>query len=375
MSYDFATLQICPHRIIDDLVVLEEPMRNSVVFPVRPVNDDVTVKIDGTVIPKMGSSGIVPVVFSKLEPYRIVKNVSDLVYLQINGAIQRIELTPGAAVSALSLGRYLQSKTNDAIFKVRNGHIVMEAVVGKSATFHDPRIEDKFATLPDTTRCLAAYSALGITPGRTSKSKAGYPGWSIEFDANLQQTSLVFNDVIPNLNPVIQLSYTTVASYCPRCEGSSYEYDYRVKDSSFETVRNSDLLAQELDKFIFTRLGSHFKWRWMGSNIMDRIGGKALGAPGVVDLDVSNAFNVYQNIKSQQASLFAGQNVTDAEFPGSIRSISSQSQPNDPTIVYTNITVSNRSLLPVQLTRLISTPDPFTALVAPDGTGPYMFRG
>jgi hypothetical protein len=375
MSYDFATLQICTHRIVDDLVVFTDESRDTVAFPVQPVNDDVQVTIDGIAIPAKGLYARFPVIFAKAEPYRVVRNVSDLVLLQINNTVHTIELPPGSAKTALSLAAYLQTFSPDVVFSIENGHIIMKAAPGTTARFQDPRLTDPLLSLPSSTRALATYSNLGITPGRTAKTVKSRPGWSLEQDTGLNTTYLKFAEPIKNDTPVMLLSYTTVATFCPRCQGSSYEYDYRVKDSTFETVRNSDLLAQELDKFIFTRLGSHFKWTWMGSNLIDRIGGKSVGTQSIIDIDVTSAFSVYKNIKSQQSSLLAGQDVTDAEFPGNLVSVSSTVLPDDPTVVYSKIVVSNRSATAVELTRIVGTPDPFAALVAPDGSGPYTLRG
>ena len=231
---------------------------------------------------------------------------------------------------------------------------------------------DPTASLPLTLRVEGCYRDLGITAGREARYTLTYPGWQIESNEVLNEYYLVFNNAIRNSTPVINLTYNTIASFCRRCQGSTYEFDYRVVNSSYEIVRDTDLLAQELDKFLFTQIGSHFKWRWLGSDLFNQIGSKSIDAASRVNLDVTTAFATYQNIKTQQASTFRMQNVTDAEFPAAILRVNAVSPPDDPTVVVADLLVSNRSQQEVPMTRVVGNSDP---LSLSGSSSAYIFRG
>jgi hypothetical protein len=140
------------------------------------------------------------------------------------------------------------------------------------------------------------------------------------------------------------------------------EFDYSIVNNSYERVSDADLLAQEFDKFLFTKLGSHWKWPWLGSRVMDRVGGKGssaqVTASSMLTLDVGRAFSVYQNIKSQQSQNFT-QDVTDAEYPLTIKSVNVSTLPNDPTVALMNIVIICRSAQPIALRRIVGNPNPY----------------
>jgi len=372
MSYDFATLQVCKHTIVDESSILDSETRSRLTFQKQPISG-VSVTVDGNTIPANGLFGKQSVVFARKEPYRITKNVSDLIYVANKlGEARYVELPPGLAISAKTLTSYLNIHIPEAAFVVKNGHVVAEPKLGETLLFKNPRLVDPAVSLPATTRVEGCYRDLGIIAGREARYTLIYPGWKVESNDVLNEYYLVFDNSIRNSTPVVNLTYNTIAPFCSRCQGSTYEFDYRVVDSSYETVRNTDLLAQELDKFMFTQIGSHFKWRWLGSDLFNQIGGKSLDASSRVNLDITNAFATYQNIKTQQASTFRMQNVTDAEFPASILRVNSSSPPDDPTVVVADILISNRAQQEVPLTRVIGNPDPLSLA----GTSSaYIFRG
>jgi hypothetical protein len=141
-------------------------------------------------------------------------------------------------------------------------------------------------------------------------------------------------------------------------------------NGTYEQIRNADLLAQELDKFIFTRLGSHFKWNWLGSGLIDRVGSKSnakgVAINAVLTSDISQAFRVYKDIKSQQENRFPFQRVSDAEFPYSLNNIDVRIPPDDPTVAVVSVEVSTRSSQPIELKRLAGNPNPLTLAQDPN---------
>lgn len=368
MSFDFATEKVCTHLVFMETVTLDPLVQNTVRFQRPPVSNRVVVTVDGLDVPPDGLFSHATVTFTRPEPYRIKVNQNDLVYLSIGNEPPRmLQIVPGSAVPARDIAQNLQRQVQDLKFDVVQGRVRVSSRLptgGKSFTFHDPRWTDKTESMPSTARILGAYQELGIVAGRSGVGTRIFPGWKLVGDPNsfVDEKIVVFDDPIQNRFPTIQLTYTTDAGNCRRCFGSRFEFDYTVKDGTYEVVRGADLMFQEFDKFLFTKVGSHWKWPWVGTNISDRIGGKAATATGhtqaFITMDVTQAFKSYQDIKKQQDNLLF-QQVTDEEFPVSLDGLTIEYSPIDPTVAVVQAAVTTRARGTVELKRIIGNPSPF----------------
>ncbi len=382
MSYDFATLKICPHQVHFEQFSLGADRRTSP-FPRPPSSSEVAVYVDREYVPRGGLYSYAELPFASPEPYRIRRGVNDLIFVSLGFEAPRlVQLTPGS-VPAKDLALELQRQFPELLVEVRNKRVVMRSLQrlnGMAFQFHDPRWTDSTSSLPNTGRVLGAYAALGVVPGRAVTGRRLFPSWQVVRDASSPLSAdrvLVFDDPIRNADPIVEVSYVTAPQYCRRCDGTLIEFDYSVLNSTYESVSGTDLLAQELDKFILTRAGSHWKWPWLGSGLVDRIGGK--GSTGVANInaliavDVSQAFSNYQSIKQIQDTQTPQQRVSDAEYPVQLSSIDVQQLPDDPTVAIVIATVVSRSREPVYLKRVIGNPSPFN-LTAGDPLETLRFR-
>ena len=375
MSYDFYISKVCSHTIVDEVVVLENEASQSFGFARRPSSTNITITVDGVEIPRTGLYSKAEIVCLKGEPYRIKYGKNDLILFKNgSGAVQTIQLPPGN-FSAKALSDYLYTKIPNLDVTSENGRLIIRSLTATNGTafsFPDPRWTDKSSSLITTSRILAAYNLLGITPGRVGSGRKLFPGYKVLVNpaAFVEEWIVTFDTPIPNNTPVILVTYQTQAAFCGRCIGSRLEYDYTIKNSTYETIKDTDLLVQEVNKFMFTVKGSHWKWPWLGSALVTRIGQKADTAASLassfIGLDINGAFNVYQNIKKQQDIGFPGQNVTDAEFPLSLSNFTVTSG-DDPTTFYANFTVISRSRDPLVVTKTISVPDPYQLTSSPTG--------
>jgi hypothetical protein len=385
MSFDFATAQLCSHEVYFETLELDPITRDRVQFLRPPSAGSVQLYIDGVLVPPSGlySRAILP--FTRPEPYRIRVGENDLIYIRIGfGAPRFIRLIPGTKVKAVDLASHLQKEIPELSITAENKRVYFRsigAVNGVAFSFVDPRWTDTTSSLLTTARTIAGYQAVGITPGRSAKGRQIYPSWTIGAP-NRQISSLPttpsdpsssvlitdrilkFSNIFPNNDPLIQVSYVTTSVNCRRCHGSRIEYDYNVVGGTYEEVRNLDLLAQELDKFLYTKIGTHFKWQWLGSGLIDKIGGK--GSTGVatinalITVDIQSAFRTYQSIKEQQEQRFPTQEVTDAEYPFNLDSVEVQIQPEDPTVAIVTTTVTSRTFERTGFERIVGNPNPFT---------------
>lgn len=371
MSYDFATQRLCTHEVFFEKVALAQSTRLTAPFPRPPANSQVRVFVDRVEVPRAGLWSHAELPFSRREPYRIRRGENDLILVALGFAAPRlVQLLPGPEVRARDMVRELQRQFPDLIVEDKNGHVNFRTRTpfnGTAFQFHDPRWTDRTESLPSTGCILKAYESIGVVPGRAVTGQRLFPGWIVERDTDSPLATdrrLAFSDVLRNADPVIELCYVTSAPNCRRCFGSRVEFDYTIKDSTYETVRDTDLLAQEFDKFIYTRRGSHFKWPWLGSRIVDLIGGKGdtatLTMNAMVNMELAQAFSSYQNVKQQQLQKSPGQRVSNAEYPDKLDGINFTPVPEDPTVVVVTTSVRSLSQTPVPLQRLVGLPDPLT---------------
>ena len=111
---------------------------------------------------------------------------------------------------------------------------------------------------------------------------------------------------------------------------------------------------------MFTVQGSNIFAQWYGTNILDTVG-KKLTAAGLVQSfivsDIRDAFRRWQSIKRQQEE-DVGQYVSDEEYPFLLQSVQLVPDPSDPTILFVNATIQNRSDRQIQLSRGVRLPLP-----------------
>ncbi len=353
-------------------------------FQRPPNNNRVALYVDGFQVPPSGLFSVPTLPFQRPEPYRIKSGVNDLLYVRIGfNTPQLVQLIPGNTLRASDLAKNLAKKIPNLNWNVKNKRVVVtgppQGMEANAFSFPDPRWTDKTQSLPSTAQILGAYETLGIVPGRNVTSKQLFPGWGIERDpTSPDETGKIihFESPLFNDNPLIQLSYVTDLSNCRRCHGTQIEFDYSIVNHTYEAIDGTDLLSQEFDKFLITKIGSHFKWNWLGSGLVNRIGAKGSTAiasiNSLITLDVSTAFRNYQNIKQQQDQRFPFQQVDDAEYPLNLAGINVQISPQDPTIAIVTTTIVSRSREPIVLKRIIGNPSPFTILGNPQA---FLKRG
>jgi hypothetical protein len=373
MSYDFATAAVCPHQVFFEACPVDQGTKRSCSFPRPPNNSGVAVYVDRVPVPKSGLWSTASLPFFKPGPYRVQAGVNDLLLMAVGFGMPRLlQLTPGPAVSASDMAIGLQRQLPDFLVYADGKRVVVSTrgpSRGTAFQFHDPRWTDRVGSLPTTARVLGAYSEVGIVPGRAVTGTKIFPGWSVQLDPSspvIQDRILLFDEPLPNADPLVELSYVTAAQYCRRCFGTRVEYDYTINNGTYDTVQNTDLLVQEFEKFLLTKIGSHWKWSWLGSGLVDRIGGKGNTASSsvnaLISVDVTQAFATYQSLKTGQEANFPQQKVTDAEFPLQLGSVDVQLLPNDPTVAVLNAVIVSRSQVEVPLARVVGNPNPFSAL-------------
>lgn len=363
MSYDFALERLCTHEVWFETAQLDTYVRDTIRFQRPPASSRVIVYIDGAQVPFAGLSVPAYVVAMAKEPYRIKSGVNDMIYIKIGRDVPRLIQLISGSVRASDLAANLQLQIPNLVFSAVNGRLKISGRT-QSDTFSlpDPRWSDKFQSLPNTVRVLGGLKELGMIAGRVCNPQLVYPGWQVITDPNsyVEEKIIKFNSPLRGDSPFVQLTYVTDRANCRRCYGSQLEFDYGVMNGVYESVENGDLLLQEFDKFLFTQAGSHWKWPWLGSKLSDRIGSKYITTGNItnafISMDISQAFQTYRSVKSQQDSVVF-QQVTDAEFPVDFADVTVTTDPNDPTIAVVTGNIISRSQQPLELKRLVGSSD------------------
>ena len=142
---------------------------------------------------------------------------------------------------------------------------------------------------------------------------------------------------------------------CPRCQATYVENDYRF-DVAGEviTIENENLLYQACLKAILTIRGSNPYHPGYGSTLLSRIGSKQVRATAAsLKEDVINTLSRVQSVQNGQRKF---QQVQDRERLYRINTVTVRPSGDDPTVFFLDVSVTNGTGQPVQLSIVYSAP-------------------
>lgn len=366
MSYDRQIDQICPHYIVQE--ALFPWIDRQTIYPLRPIATiaSVRLRLNGNIpVPSQGVALPAQAVGSVAGPFSITTGVNDTLIVSVNQGPQQTVVIPSSSqITADQVAYYLNLKLQGVFFQSAGTQVsFLTTTEGRDVSV---------IFLPGSTLC----PTIGFTINREFRGQQLVPGWTVISDKNalVRQPNrlIVFDLPLSSGTDFVEIDYTTTAMQCRRCGGTGVEYDWRLAlNGDVITVQDEALLIQELQKDFFTLLGSNPFHPWYGTNLLDTIGSK-LTAGGVIQnlivSDIYTAFNRWQQIKQQQQQN-VGQFVSDKEYPYRLLSVQLQQSQQDPTVIFVNITVQNRSTQPIQISRGLKIPQPLDLLGASQQTG------
>lgn len=361
MSFDRQIDQICPHIVIDEAVFMDTT--RQIVRPIKPIAtlDSVNVRLNGLIdIPSFGVSLPVQVQATGLGPFNIKKGINDTLIVRVNqGPVQKVTVPASAQVPADKLAGFLNFGLTGVEFSVVPGgvHLQMQSSdTGYAATV----FIDAASTLAGT---------IGVLPNHLYRGVNAFPGWTLVLDPTsipqLPFRMIIFDSPLRSVGDFVELNYNTVRNQCRRCGGTGVEDDWRYGFSGDTgEVRDEALLIQEIEKVMFTVRGTNPFHTWYGTTINETVGKKLAFGNFVQNLivsDITTTFNRWQNIKTQQQNVVR-QFVSDKEFPFRLLSVTIQQSTQDPTVIFVNISIQNRSTQPIQISRGLKLPQPLDLL-------------
>lgn len=348
MSADRAIDQVCPHEVSEEALYVSAD--RMTIQPLRPISaaGSVRVRLNNSI--QVPSSGVyLPAKTSgtRRGPFTVSPSTNTLRVSVNQGAAQTVVLPTANKMAAPEMAALLNERVDGVVFGVADDRLLLSSRgVGPSASV--------FLHGDSTAAALFGFTANHEYRGQTS-----VPGWTLVSDPSTPQRLIVFDQPLRSGSDFVEISYSTIAQECRRCGGTGFEHDWRYDvNGQLVEIRDEGLLIQELQKNFYTVRGTNQFHTWYGTGLLDAIG-KKLTTGGFTQnfivADIQQAFSRWQKIKSQQEEKVQ-QEVTDREYPLRLLSVSLEQSTQDPTVIFVNLVVQNRSAEPIQLTRGLKVP-------------------
>ena len=366
MSYDRKLDQVCTHRVVEESLFLDAS--STVVRPLRPISsaNSVEVRVNGAIsVPSPGVVSPAATLGTREGPFTITPGVNDTFRVRVNSEQEQVVVIPGGVKIppdrvAAQLSRGLKG--------------IQFFVHERKLGFQSDRQGPEATLFIPATATIAPV--LGLPTPRHWRGKVITPGWTLINDPNTLNDRptrlIVFDEPLKGLGSYVEINYVTLQQECRRCGGTGVENDW-VYGTTGEVIQVLDeaLLIQETLKLMYTVKGTNSFHNWYGTSITDAIG-KKLAAGGFLQNqlvgEIYQAFNRWQSIKRQQEE-DVGQVVSDREFPFRLLAVNLQQSQQDPTVLFINITIQNRSQQPIEIERGIRLPQPVNLLGSTQAQG------
>lgn len=355
MSYDRQIDQECPHYVAQEPLFVSGDRRT--VRPLRPIAAAASVGLwlNGELkVPSYGSLTPAAVTGTKTGPLSLVEDQTTMRVQVDQGAVQPVAVHQGSKIPLQQLVATINLQIRGAQFTVtKDQRIHVEtATQGRQAVlrFLSPS---------------PLAEAMGFRVDREHRGLQLAPGWTLIRDkyslADRPLILLVFDSPLPSTGDFVEVNYTTVRQECRRCGGLGIENDWRYGSTGeVIQVRDEALLLQEVQKIMYTVRGTNPFHKLYGADLLTMVGQKqSMGGilQNRIVADVYRTFANWKDLKTAQEQK-VGQIVTDKEFPFRLLSCDVQGSQDDPTVIFVNMTVQNRSFTSIDLSRGIKLPEP-----------------
>lgn len=357
MTIDFQLAHNCPHLTVEEEVVLGSDRRQ--LRTRQPVASSNRIRItanDDVSIPREGLYTRAQVTGSGSGPFRILKNEETITVSNRTQTVVDILLPVGSRVTTDRVVALL-----DAAIRNSGARILAENVNGylRLTDFSEEGLTSQVRVSGK------ASGAIGFTGQTRARGRQVYPAWEYAEQTVVNTSSNVavryvsarypkFVQAVRG-NPVFKVSYTTYQQHCRRCQGFGIENDYRIAASGDPLmVQNEDLLNQGVLKILSTVKGSNPFHPEYGTQLLTRIGTKALGAGATtINEDVVVALSIFQRLQTAQGRY---QEVTPRERLASLISVNTSPSDLDPTVFEVTIVAANAANVPVVITTVFAAP-------------------
>lgn len=344
MSIDIRLAHPCPHLVLEDPVTLgvdRRSLRTS--CPVASANAVRVLVNDSVFVPSSGLYDAAVLSATVPGPYRVPACDRSLtVTTSQSTATVPLNPDPDGFVRPATLARLLTAALPTAVIGLDAGRLSITDVgsVGASSSV---RVSGPGA------------SHVGFVVQRGAVGRTVYPAWEVVGEpSSVGGRYPVFVEPLQN-NASFKVSYSTYPARCRRCGATFVENDweYGLQGDTL-MVADEDLLVQSCLKMILTRVGSNAYFPTYGTGIVDAIGRKALSSTASdIRIQVQTALQVLSRSQATQGKF---QQVTLEERLYTVNSVDVRQSADDPTVFLVDVTVTNASGRPVQVSIVYTAP-------------------
>lgn len=161
---------------------------------------------------------------------------------------------------------------------------------------------------------------------------------------------------IRDFDPLCEAQYTTLSTFCRKCSGILYVDDFiYLNDRDLLTCSDEELLLQNVEKYIVTKVGSNSFHDWVGTGLHTLIGTKITDSELLTSRmreQVSGAIEKFKNVQKQLQA--TGREMTPGELFGQVISMQVVKQ-DDPSVfkIVVRFTSQRQNGRPLQFEQLV----------------------
>lgn len=343
MSKEISLLARCPHLTVEERVSLSEDRR--LLIPKQPIasNQSVRIMVNDDlrlIIPQAGLSIPAQISGAVSGPFNIQRGLNQFI-VSTDITTVTADLPIGTRVTTDAVVQSLQARGSRLFFGNANGFLFISdsEKVGQAS---------KLRVSGD------AASSVGFVDQVGTRGRQLYPGWRLVKSGDTTTRIIRFTQPVKN-NPLLKVTYAANRRSCLRCGASLIENDWNF-DTTGQAflIENEDLLHQAALKIVFTEKGSNIFQTFYGTELLSRIGSKAIGAvTAQINEDVRRALRTMQRMQQEQRKF---QQVTDKEILLRIDFVRTTPVEDDLTAFDVQVGLRNASNQPINLSVFFTTP-------------------
>lgn len=146
-------------------------------------------------------------------------------------------------------------------------------------------------------------------------------------------------------NPLIEVKYVTIRTYCPKCAGLRYIDDIRYgPDQDTVTVSDELFLIQTLEKHIVTELESNPYHTWVGTSLHELVKTKMTDIQLITSRIKDDINKAIANLKKVQAQYQkTNRPVSRGELFGKLIEIDVRRDSREPTTIHAIVRFTSQS--------------------------------
>jgi len=231
----------------------------------------------------------------------------------------------------------------------------------KINTICNHRIYKELITLEDDRRTLRFNRPLAASNTELFASDKLIPktDYTIVYDPQtltVQQPRIIYlNRKWRSIEDYFEVTYVTLRGFCPKCVGLEVlnDIDYNIRGALI-TVRDEELLLQNLEKFTITERESNPFHTYIGTFLVKLLGQKILDSSYTstkITQEITTTLGVLKSLQDQYR--YTDRPVTDGELLDEVQNIEIRFDPEDPTIIRAVITATARSGRTVDYTQFL----------------------